>query len=53
MKEKEGCLDFDHTTMPDPVNDAFRRLTICLLDLEKVKIEARLNHEIVQHNDEA
>ncbi|MGI6538381.1 MAG: serine O-acetyltransferase [Caldicoprobacterales bacterium] len=55
VKEKEGCLDFDHTAMPDPVNDAFRRLTICLLDLEKKvqELEARLNHEIVQHNDEA
>jgi len=42
-------IDLDHTALPDPVNDALRRLTIRLLELEKKveELEARINNEAV------
>lgn len=42
-------IDLDHVKLPDPVNDAFRRLTIRLLELEKKveELEARINNEAV------
>ena len=40
-------IDLDHTSLPDPVNQAFRRLTFRLLELEQKvdEMEEKLNNE--------
>ncbi len=39
--------DLDHVTLPDPVNDALRRLTFRLLELEQkvIEMEDKINNE--------
>lgn len=46
-KMGESLVDLDQVKMPDPVEDAFRRLTIRILELEKKvdELEVKLNHE--------
>ncbi|NLB43007.1 MAG: serine O-acetyltransferase [Clostridiales bacterium] len=46
-KKVNQKADMDHINLPDPVNDAFRRLTIRLLELEQkvIELEDKVNHE--------
>ncbi|MDD2504424.1 MAG: serine O-acetyltransferase [Clostridia bacterium] len=46
-KVKIPRADMDQVTLPDPVNDAFRRLTFRLLELEQkvIELEDRINNE--------
>ena len=45
--------EMDQVTLPDPVNDAFRRLTFRLLELEQkvLELEERFKHETLQYAD--
>ncbi|HHU77516.1 MAG: serine O-acetyltransferase [Caldicoprobacterales bacterium] len=47
IKVREQKIDLDHTALPDPVDDALRRLTFRILDLEKKvdEMEERLKDE--------
>ena len=46
-KKVSQKADMDQINLPDPVNDAFRRLTIRLLELEQkvIELEDKVNHE--------
>ena len=46
-KVQSAQIDLDHTSLPDPVNQAFRRLTFRLLELEQKvdEMEEKLKNE--------